>query len=142
MGVHTQGEAEARFSVLRSDVGRARAMLGPMQASNEQPTGVTDHWREVARQWVAWARTPGHDVFFWDYNLPVLLDLLPQPGLLTVDLGCGEGRLGRELTARGHRVVGVDASAVLASAAATHPQSPQHAVIADGGRTPAAIGHR
>jgi SAM-dependent methyltransferase len=34
-----------------------------------------------------------------------------------VDVGCGEGRVARELTAAGHRVVGIEASPTLADAA-------------------------
>jgi SAM-dependent methyltransferase len=44
--------------------------------------------------------------------------LLPPPGRLTVDIGCGEGRLSRELRQLGHRVIGVDGSLALARAAA------------------------
>lgn len=33
-----------------------------------------------------------------------------EPGRLTVDVGCGEGRLGRVLVGSGHRVVGFDAN--------------------------------
>ncbi|TMA36985.1 MAG: methyltransferase domain-containing protein [Deltaproteobacteria bacterium] len=41
------------------------------------------------------------------------LALLPPPRRLTLDLGCGEGRLSRDLETRGHRVVGVDGSPTL-----------------------------
>jgi SAM-dependent methyltransferase len=41
---------------------------------------------------------------------------------LAVDVGCGEGRLGRVLASSGHRVVGFDASLTSVRAAATHPQ--------------------
>jgi len=39
-----------------------------------------------------------------------------------VDVGCGEGRLGRVLASSGHRVVGFDASMTSVRAAATHPE--------------------
>jgi ubiquinone/menaquinone biosynthesis C-methylase UbiE len=32
---------------------------------------------------------------------------------VTLDIGCGEGRLPRDLTARGHEVIGIDASPTL-----------------------------
>jgi ubiquinone/menaquinone biosynthesis C-methylase UbiE len=52
-----------------------------------------------------------------------------------VDVGCGEGRLGRVLAASGHRVVGFDASPTSAHAAATHPEA--HPVaVADAVRLP------
>ena len=74
-------------------------------------------WEEQAPAWIAWARAPEQDHFFWRLSLPALLTLLPAPGRLTVDLGCGEGRLARELRGRGHRVVGVEGSTTLAAAA-------------------------
>ncbi len=45
------------------------------------------------------------------------MGLLPGPGRLTVDIGCGEGRLGRALADRGHVVVGVDSSPTLVALA-------------------------
>jgi len=74
-------------------------------------------WEENARQWAAWARTPGHDVWFWGWNLPAFEELLPEPGIGTVDVGCGEGRVGRMLAERGHRVWGLDRSSLLADLA-------------------------
>ena len=44
---------------------------------------------------------------------PPFLDLVPAPGHATLDLGCGEGRLARDLKKRGHHVVGVDAAPTL-----------------------------
>ncbi|HEY8862545.1 MAG TPA: class I SAM-dependent methyltransferase [Candidatus Dormibacteraeota bacterium] len=38
---------------------------------------------------------------------------MPAPGLKTLEVGCGEGRVCRDLTSRGHRVTGVDASPTL-----------------------------
>src|SRR5205085_10291405 len=62
-------------------------------------------------------------------------ELVPPPGRLTVELGSGEGRLGRELVARGHRVVAVDSSFVLARAAVNHDLA-QPAVVADAAALP------
>jgi SAM-dependent methyltransferase len=73
-------------------------------------------WRRHAGGWVAWARKPGHDSY-WRFHRDQFLDLLPGPGLRTLDLGCGEGRLSRELKALGHRVVGVDVSPTMLKAA-------------------------
>lgn len=78
---------------------------------------LRDAWQEEAAAWIAWARSPGADHFFWRLNLPALLGLTPPPGRLTVDIGCGEGRFARELIARGHRVVGIEGSPTLAAAA-------------------------
>jgi SAM-dependent methyltransferase len=88
-------------------------------------------WETHAGDWAAWARTPGHDHFFWNYNLPRFLQILPPPGELTLDVGCGEGRVARALTRLGHRVVALDASTTLASLAATHEEHPVPAAVAD-----------
>lgn len=74
-------------------------------------------WDNAARDWIRWARDPGADHTFWNWNLPALLDLLPAAGELTVEIGCGEGRVARALIERGHHVVGVEGSPVLAAAA-------------------------
>ncbi len=74
-------------------------------------------WEEQAAAWAAWARTPGVDELALAVNVPEFLELLPGPGRRTLDVGCGEGRLGRALAERGHRVVGLDASPTLAALA-------------------------
>jgi len=78
---------------------------------------VSDAWESNAEQWLAWARTPGHDIYFWQVNWPAFRELLPHAGRRTLDLGCGEGRVGRELARAGHRVLGVDSSPTLAALA-------------------------
>jgi SAM-dependent methyltransferase len=78
---------------------------------------VTDAWRARATQWLDFARTPGHDVFFFELNLPWFAELLPPAGRRTLDIGCGEGRLGRFLASRGHAVSGIDSSPLLVDAA-------------------------
>jgi SAM-dependent methyltransferase len=79
---------------------------------------VSDAWEAHAHDWIAWARTSQHDGF-WFGTWPALRELLPAPGGMAVDLGCGEGRAGRELLRLGHRVIGVDRSPTLARAAST-----------------------
>jgi SAM-dependent methyltransferase len=74
-----------------------------------------EDWEREARNWLAWARTPGHDAY-WDYS-PRFFDLLPPPGRATLEVGCGEGRVARDLAEHGHRVTGVDASPTLLAAA-------------------------
>lgn len=49
-------------------------------------------WERHAPEWIAWARTPGHDSY-WKFHRESFLPLVPGPGRLTVDLGCGEGRV-------------------------------------------------
>jgi SAM-dependent methyltransferase len=87
-------------------VGRCRA------AARLQPMTVRDAWEEQARNWVAWARRAGHDSY-WRYHRDRFVELLPPPAGLTVDVGCGEGRLPRDLRASGYAVVGIDGSPTL-----------------------------
>jgi SAM-dependent methyltransferase len=69
-----------------------------------------ERWEAEADAWARWVRTPGHDAWHGRLNWPAFLELLPQPGRLTLDLGCGEGRGGIAPRERGHRIVGVDAA--------------------------------
>jgi ubiquinone/menaquinone biosynthesis C-methylase UbiE len=73
-------------------------------------------WREHSAKWLRWAREPGHDSY-WTFHREAFLPSLPPPGRLTLDIGCGEGRLTRDLTELGHRVVGIDQSEMLIRAA-------------------------
>ena len=66
------------------------------------------HWDRQASNWVAWARTPDFDAY-WKYS-PAFFDLVPRPSGLTLEVGCGKGRVTRDLARRGHRVVAVDAT--------------------------------
>jgi len=43
--------------------------------------------------------------------------MLPAPGRRTLDVGCGEGRLTRDLKTRGYNVIGLDSSPTLIAAA-------------------------
>ncbi len=74
-------------------------------------------WDAQADDWIRFATDPAGDEANPLYNLPRFLELLPPPGRRTLDLGCGEGRLGRALRDRGHHVVGVDSSPRMAQAA-------------------------
>jgi SAM-dependent methyltransferase len=77
---------------------------------------LRDAWEQHAPDWVRWAREPDHDSY-WRHHRDQFLDLVPSPGRLTLDIGCGEGRLTRDLTALGHTVVGVDVSPTMIEAA-------------------------
>jgi SAM-dependent methyltransferase len=93
-------------------------------------------WEARAQEWIAWARRPGHDSYD-RFHRDQFFQLLPPPGLLTVDVGCGEGRVTRDLAARGHEVIGFDGSATLVEAARTFTP-PVDARVADAAALPLA----
>lgn len=70
-----------------------------------------------AGDWLAWARTPGHDSY-WQFRDAFFEEILPAPGRLTLEVGCGEGRVARDLARLGHMVVALDASPTLVAKAA------------------------
>ena len=91
-------------------------------------------WELEAENWVRWARKPGHDAY-WDYA-PIFFDeVVPVAGRHTLELGCGEGRVVRDLTTRGHRVVGLDSSPTLLGYAREADPSGRY-VLADAARVP------
>jgi SAM-dependent methyltransferase len=91
-------------------------------------------WDAHAADWIAWAREPGLDSY-WRFNRDVFVELVPSPGRRTLDLGCGEGRLSRDLKALGHDVVGVDRSQTMVAAArAADPDIELH--LADAAQLP------
>jgi ubiquinone/menaquinone biosynthesis C-methylase UbiE len=68
------------------------------------------HYEENAESWAAWARSP-HDAY-WDYR-DAFFELVPPPGRASLEVGCGEGRVSRDLAASGHVVTGVDVSGTM-----------------------------
>jgi SAM-dependent methyltransferase len=73
---------------------------------------MRDAWEAEAANWIAWARTPGHDSY-WRFHAERFFELLPPAPCETLDVGCGEGRLPRDLKQRGYSVTGIDGSATL-----------------------------
>jgi SAM-dependent methyltransferase len=74
------------------------------------------HWSRVAADWVAWARAPNHDAF-WGYRA-ALASFIGRGQGAALDIGCGEGRVARELRALGYHVIAADAVDALVAAAA------------------------
>jgi ubiquinone/menaquinone biosynthesis C-methylase UbiE len=97
-------------------------------------SGVTE-WEPEAENWVRWARTPGHDAY-WYYR-DAFFELLPSPGARTIELGCGEGRVARDLVQRGHRVIGLEPALTLARHARDADAASSY-VVADGAAVPCA----
>ena len=76
-------------------------------------SSLSEAWERNAADWARWTRVPGHDVYHERLNWPGFSALLPPPGRSTLDVGCGEGRVGRRLHEDGHRVAGIDSSRTL-----------------------------
>jgi SAM-dependent methyltransferase len=96
-------------------------------------------WEENAADWVRWVREPGHDSY-WRFHRERFLDLVPDRGRLTLDVGCGEGRVSRDLKELGHDVVGVDASKTMVAAAREADPEGEY-VVADAAALPFPDGH-
>lgn len=94
---------------------------------------LSEGWESEASRWVAWVRRPGHDSFD-HFHRERFLELLPAPGRATLDLGSGEGRLGRALRELGHHTVELERSPSLVRAAVA-AGSPR-AVLGDSARLP------
>jgi len=89
-------------------------------------------WDGQAEEWTRFARDPAGDRANLAFNIPAFLELVPPAGRRTLDLGCGEGRVGRMLAERGHSVVGVDVSPGMVAAASETIE----AVVADAAALP------
>ena len=87
---------------------------------------LAEAWEQNAAEWITWARLPGRDSY-WRFHRDAFLPLLPPPGRLTLDIGCGEGRLSRDLKKLGHHIVALDASPTAVEAArAADPEIEVH----------------
>ena len=74
-------------------------------------TPVESNWEGEAENWVRWVRRPGPA--YWYYRASFLDEILPPPGRQTLEMGCGEGRVARDLAGRKHHVIGIDSSPTL-----------------------------
>lgn len=95
-------------------------------------------WESQAENWIAWARTPGHDDY-WRYSPSFFREIVPSSAGRTLEIGCGEGRVTRDLTRLGHETVAVDTSPTLVRAARELDPDGRY-VLADGARLPFGAG--
>ncbi|HEX6724393.1 MAG TPA: class I SAM-dependent methyltransferase [Gaiella sp.] len=72
-------------------------------------------FEDRAADWIRFARAEGHDAY-WTYR-DAFFALLPAPPARTLEVGCGEGRVSRDLGARGYDIVGIDVAPSLVDAA-------------------------
>jgi SAM-dependent methyltransferase len=100
---------------------------------------LRDAWERNAADWVRWARKPGHDSY-WRFHRERFLELVPSPGRLTLDVGCGEGRVTRDLQELGHGTVGLDASETMIGAAREADPSGEY-LVANAAELPFPDGH-
>jgi SAM-dependent methyltransferase len=84
------------------------------------------HWTRFAAEWTAWARTPRHDAF-WSYR-DAFVEFVGRGSGSALDIGCGEGRISRELKALGYRVTASDAVAELVASAKDWDSAHDYAV--------------
>jgi ubiquinone/menaquinone biosynthesis C-methylase UbiE len=89
-------------------------------------------WTEQAENWIAWART-GEDSY--PFYCDSFFELVPRPAGRAIEIGCGEGRVARDLRERGHDVVGIDAVPRLVEAAADADPGGEY-VVADAAALP------
>ena len=111
---------------------------GDRRSRLNRDASLRDAWDSQADNWIAWAQTPMHDTY-WRFHGEQFLDLIPPARQLTVDIGAGEGRLARELSARGHRVIAIDASLPLLTASRA-ADGGLPVIQADAARLPVASG--
>lgn len=91
-------------------------------------------WEPEGENWIRWARTPGFDAY-WYFRDAVFDAILPPPYGRALEVGCGEGRVTRDLVERGHDVVALDPADTLVRAAADADPIGRYA-LADGHELP------
>lgn len=76
---------------------------------------MTGGFEDRAADWIRFARTEGHDAY-WAYR-DAFFALLPPAPARALEIGCGEGRVSRDLRFRGYDVTGLDLAPTLVEAA-------------------------
>lgn len=108
------------------------AAQGRSEGQSLAVRGEAVTWETEAANWITFARAA--DDAYWVYR-DSFFELVPEPGGRAIELGCGEGRVMRDLKERGHDVVGVDSSPTLVAAARALDPSGEY-VVADAASLP------
>jgi SAM-dependent methyltransferase len=95
---------------------------------------VPGEWDQETENWLRWARTPGFDAY-WYYRHAFFDSLLPPGGGHTLEVGCGEGRVSRDLVERGHQVTAVDNAPGLVAHARDADAATSY-LVGEGGQLP------
>ena len=95
---------------------------------------VTGEWDAETQNWVAWARAPGFDAY-WYYRDAFFDTIVARTGVRTLEVGCGEGRVARDLVARGDQVIAIDTAMGLVRHAMDADRRGSY-IVAEGGRLP------
>jgi SAM-dependent methyltransferase len=98
-------------------------------------TSSKEAWEQEAHNWAAWVQ---HDAFH-RFRDAFFGEIVPPPGRATLEVGCGEGRVARELRDRGHRVTAIDGSPTLVELAREADPAGEY-VLADAADLPFADG--
>jgi ubiquinone/menaquinone biosynthesis C-methylase UbiE len=96
---------------------------------------VPGEWDAEADNWLRWARAPGFDAY-WFYRDAFFDSVVLRPIGRTLEIGCGEGRVARDLSSRGHKVTALDSAAGLVRAARDGDTASSY-LVADSARLPA-----
>jgi SAM-dependent methyltransferase len=116
----------------------ARAKRPLMTRTRLPDVNLRAAWETNADEFAAWARAPMHDSY-WRFHRDQFLELLPPPHGLTLDVGCGEGRLARDLRASGYSVAAFDSSPTMVDEALRFDPATT-AMVADVARLPLRAG--
>lgn len=75
---------------------------------------AVDEWEQETENWIRWARTRGFDAY-WYYRDAFFDSIVPPAGERTLEVGCGEGRVARDLVEREYHVTALDPAPSLVS---------------------------
>ena len=101
----------------------------------DDPWDNRSFWETEAQNWIAWAREPDHDAY-WDYSPAFFDDIVPRPSGRTLEIGCGEGRVSRDLRSGDHVVFSIDGAPSLVRAALEADPVHRRYVLADAANLP------